>query len=99
MGEREAVILQLRKVQDEYTALIGRILDMVQADVKPEPAAAPRVKGESDKAYYTPREVMARYGISRTTLYRWIREGRLPCGKVWGPRVRRWSREELELID
>ena len=47
----------------------------------------------SSRALLTAEEVAEYFGVSMTTVYRWCREGRIPClkiGKHW--RVRR---EEL----
>ena len=47
-----------------------------------------------DKALLTTEEVAGYFGVTTTTIYRWCKEGRVPClkiGKHW--RVRR---EELE---
>lgn len=54
-----------------------------------------RDKGErrTGEALLSADEVALYFGVERTTVYRWCREGRIPClkvGKLW--RVRR---EEL----
>ena len=53
-----------------------------------------RTRGKAARALLSAEEVAAYFGVERTTVYRWGREGRMPClkiGKHW--RVRR---EELE---
>ncbi len=51
-------------------------------------------EGRPGEALLSADEVAGYFGVERTTVYRWCREGRIPClkiGKHW--RVRR---EELE---
>ena len=53
-----------------------------------------RGKARSSEALLGAREVAEYFGVKATTVYRWCKEGRIPClkiGKHW--RVRR---EELE---
>lgn len=33
---------------------------------------------------------------NRATLYRWIKEGRFPPGRMWGPNTRTWTEDEVE---
>jgi prophage regulatory protein len=46
--------------------------------------------------YLTDEQVAARYTISRMTVWRWAREGRLPRPVKLGPNVTRWVQAELE---
>lgn len=43
-----------------------------------------------------PREVMARIGCSRVTLWRWVREGRFPPPIHPGPNFTAWPEDEIE---
>ena len=43
-----------------------------------------------------PREVMARIGCSRVTLWRWVREGRFPPPIRPGPNFTAWPEDEIE---
>ena len=47
------------------------------------------------------KEVLARYGITNSTLYRWIEEGRFPAPVklVEGAKASGWPLEELEARD
>lgn len=45
--------------------------------------------------YITASEVMQRYSISRTTLFRWERDGKLPEAKYFNS-LKRWSLNDLE---
>src|SRR3954469_22004822 len=51
----------------------------------------------SDCPYYTIAQAMAVLGVSRPTLWRWIRSGKLPAYKV-GPRSTRIKRVDLEAV-
>ena len=48
--------------------------------------------------YLTRKEVLTRYGIGNTTLYRWIQDDsvRFPVPVQLGPRCVRWKLSELE---
>ena len=48
------------------------------------------------RTYLSQAEILARLGISRATLYRWISEGRFPRPLILGPRVRRWRAGVIE---
>ncbi|MBQ7315545.1 MAG: helix-turn-helix domain-containing protein [Clostridia bacterium] len=67
-------------------------------ELEPETPVSPPVvmEGEDKQEYYSVRQLANRYGVSVSTLYRWVREGRFPAGHAWGPRTRRWKRTELE---
>lgn len=49
--------------------------------------------------YLTTAQVADRYGISRTTVWRWIKAGRLPEPVMIGPGVKRFSITELDAAD
>src|SRR4051794_33640762 len=51
----------------------------------------------SDCPYYTIAQAMAVLGVSRPTLWRWIRSGKLPAYKA-GPRSTRIKRADLEAV-
>ncbi len=42
------------------------------------------------------RQVRERYGVSRTTVWRWVREGRLPEPVNVGPASIRWRLHDLQ---
>ena len=48
------------------------------------------------KVYLTDREVAARYGVSRPTVWRWLRVGHLPPPETIGPNTKRWRLATLE---
>lgn len=41
-------------------------------------------------------DLAARFGVSRVTIWRWAREGRLPSPVRLGPGSTRWRRTEIE---
>lgn len=49
--------------------------------------------------YLKTAQVAARYGISRTTVWRWIKAGRLPEPVMVGPGVRRFPIAALQRKD
>ena len=44
---------------------------------------------------HTRQQVLERYGIGNTTLYRWLREGLFPQPIRYGPRTIRWRETDL----
>ncbi len=42
-------------------------------------------------------DVLTRYNLSNTTLYRLINAGKFPRGIAFGPRFVRWDVDELEI--
>lgn len=42
------------------------------------------------------REVSEKVGFSRSQIYRWIRGGYFPNGKLFGARSRRWLESEID---
>lgn len=49
--------------------------------------------------YLTTAQVAKRYGISRTTVWRWIKAGRLPEPTLIGPGCKRFSLVALQKSD
>ena len=47
------------------------------------------------REYLRDTEVAARYGISKPTVWRWVREGILPAPVSLGPRCSRWKLSDL----
>lgn len=45
------------------------------------------------------RQVAARLGISRPTLWRWVKDGRLPRPVKLGPAVTRWRLSDIEKFE
>ena len=49
--------------------------------------------------WLTDRDLAARYGVSRVTVWRWTRAGHLPAPRKIGPNTSRWSADEIEARD
>ncbi|MBN1662868.1 MAG: AlpA family phage regulatory protein [Deltaproteobacteria bacterium] len=49
--------------------------------------------------FYRLPDVQARYGISRSTVYKWISEDKFPSPVMLGPRVSAWPEEKLDQFD
>lgn len=48
------------------------------------------------RRYARDTEIAARYGISRNSVWRWAKEGRLPSTVKLGPGVTRWRLADIE---
>jgi prophage regulatory protein len=46
--------------------------------------------------YYSDRQTAARYGVSRATWWRWVREGHAPAPVKLSPGCTRWRLPVLE---
>ena len=46
--------------------------------------------------FLSERQLCARLGVSRTTLWRWMKDGHLPHSVQIGPRCVRWRLEDIE---
>lgn len=57
------------------------------------------MKPTSTTTYLTRQQVCSRWGISRSTSYRYEAEGRLPHPRHFGPRAARWVLSELEALE
>lgn len=51
-----------------------------------------------NSAYVTDRTIAAHLGITRTTIWRWSREGRLPEPVKLGPNITRWQVGPLRAV-
>ncbi len=51
------------------------------------------------KLFYTDREVGERYGVSRLSVWRWVRDGRFPPPVKVGSRATRWRLADLEAFE
>ena len=45
--------------------------------------------------YKSDKDLAARYGVSRSTIWRWTKEGRLPQPKKLSPGCTRWDWSEI----
>src|SRR4051794_13157819 len=52
-------------------------------------------KATTASNYYTVSQATARLGVSRISIWRWIRDGHLPAMRL-GPRTTRIKREDIE---
>jgi len=52
-----------------------------------------------DKPYFRPDELARLFDVSRSTVYRWIEEGRLPSVKIAGSTVRIEREAVLKIIE
>ena len=49
--------------------------------------------------YIDAKQVIERYGISKATLYNWLKQGIFPQGIYLGNRIRRWEMSEIEAYE
>lgn len=52
-----------------------------------------------DKPYFRPDEVARLFAVSRSTVYRWIEEGRLRSVRIAGSTVRIERQAVIKIID
>jgi predicted DNA-binding transcriptional regulator AlpA len=50
----------------------------------------------NEKAFLSDKELAARYGVIRPTVWRWVSEGRLPAPVRLGPNTTRWRLIDIE---
>ena len=60
-----------------------------------EPVATQLIESESDDEYLSPKEVQKFLKIKESTFYDWVRTGRLPEGKYFSPKTRRWLKSQI----
>jgi len=46
--------------------------------------------------YFSDQDLAERYGVSRLTVWRWVREGRFPAPVKLGPNCSRWTGADME---
>ncbi len=49
--------------------------------------------------YLSDRQVAERYGIGRSTVWQWVKDGLLPGPVKFGQRCTRWDSDELDIHD
>jgi predicted DNA-binding transcriptional regulator AlpA len=57
---------------------------------------ATRVAIYEKKAVYQSSDIMTMFGISRATLWRWVKNGTLPAPVKFGTRLNVWKPEQIE---
>lgn len=50
------------------------------------------------KRFLRVNDIVAEFGISRSTIFRWRDQGKLPPAKKLTPRVVGWPREQIEQV-
>lgn len=53
----------------------------------------------TNKKYLKDVDVADRYSVSRVSVWRWVREGRLPAPISLSPGTTRWAIDELDATD
>jgi len=84
--------------------LADRVADKVIARLRPlleKPAVIPAkpVKPQPDRplpTFLRLRDIAERVGVSRATIYRWVKEGRFPESVSLGEQSVAWRRVEIE---
>ncbi|WP_228068987.1 helix-turn-helix transcriptional regulator [Marivivens aquimaris] len=49
--------------------------------------------------YMSVQQVAVRFGVSKDSIWRWVRQGAFPQGRKLGGRTRRWSVGEIEAYE
>lgn len=88
---RQELVAQLQTIRNELDALTYMLYE-TEEEQQPKPETSSLA---SAPEYMTVQDVADKLGVSPATVYRWARDGIIPKGTQWGPRTRRWSREEL----
>lgn len=60
---------------------------------KPKKIVAPPLEG-----FLRAKDIQKLFGISKSTFYQWIREGKLSTGFKLGERMKAWNRAEVERL-
>ena len=58
-----------------------------------------RQKSSRPKRYLREPDLRERYGVGRTTIWRWVKTGNLPPPVRLGPNVVGWAEEKLDERD
>lgn len=58
-----------------------------------------RLTYKTESIWLSDRDLALRYSVSRITVWRWAREGRIPQPCRLGPNTTRWNRAELDALD
>lgn len=90
---RDRVDAQARAAREMVDVLEGALFEMEEGRAAID-AAPPETTRSGE--LLTAREAQERLKVSASTFYDWIRKGRLPEGRAFGPRTRRWKVSELE---
>src|SRR5919199_2379242 len=61
------------------------------------PVAATPASAHDDRAFYSISEAAALLGVSRVSVWRWIRAGQIPVARI-GHRTTRIKREDIERL-
>jgi prophage regulatory protein len=56
-------------------------------------------KATKDELYLRPKQLAVRWGVHRTTLWRWVSAGDLPEPTPIGPKTRAWSLAVIEQLE
>jgi predicted DNA-binding transcriptional regulator AlpA len=61
--------------------------------------ATPPAASTGTPAFFRTADLIARWGVSRTTLWAWERDGLLPRGVRLGPNVKLWPARAIEAFE
>ncbi len=98
--DKIAFIAELRAIQKAMNASIDNVMEKVMAmdDKQPVsvlPTAA--VPPQNDIQYVDVKYLAKRFGVGKSTIEDWVRQGKFPRGELlFNSRVRRWNLGEVE---
>lgn len=83
-------------------ALVDELATEITARLKAASAqlsAIPAKQADSAREWLTNEQMAQRYGISRATLWRWVRDGKIPRPLTLSTRSPRFSRRDVEAAE
>ncbi|MBR1658120.1 MAG: helix-turn-helix domain-containing protein [Synergistaceae bacterium] len=83
-------INSLRKGLDE-------LVDLVIAIEEPQPEQTTSLLPPESDAWLTPRQVCKHLNIAYATFFEWVRTGKLPLGREFSSKSKRWRMSDIRL--
>ena len=88
---KTALLARLNAFRKELDALVDFVISLEEAQpAQPVPTFQP----EPD-TWLTPRQLSECLNIDYSTVFKWVREGKLPPGQQFSPKIKRWRMSDI----
>ena len=98
-SEMSAIFSRIRIAQQKFNEArreLDEAVDMFLNYREEQPVQAMPILQSEPDLWLTPKQVCKHLNIAYTTFFEWVRNGKLPPGREFSPKAKRWRISDIE---